>query len=125
MFVCFLYESLGSISDEKDDPELQREYKEYHKNVWPEMHAALNRQGWHNYSLFLRPDGTLFGVFESDRTLQECIAGMEKEEINAKWQAAMKKFVSSICTLETDCIPSRPIERFLHAVPRSRQAAAG
>jgi L-rhamnose mutarotase len=84
---------IGFLLKITDDPELQKEYKEYHKNVWPEMHAALNRAGWHNYSLFLKADGTLFGVFESDRTLQECVSAMEKEEINEKWQATMKKFV--------------------------------
>jgi L-rhamnose mutarotase len=77
------------------DPALQAEYKKYHANVWPEMRSALKRTGWHNYSLFLHPDGSLFGMFESDKTLQECLVGMEKEEINAKWQAEMKKFVSA------------------------------
>ena len=39
------------------------EYREHHRQVWPEMLAALKRQGWHNYSLFMRPDGLLFGYF--------------------------------------------------------------
>ena len=77
------------------DPVLQQEYKRYHANVWPEMQAALKRSGWHNYSLFLHPDGSLFGVFESESNLQQCLAAMEKEEVNAKWQAEMKKFVRS------------------------------
>jgi L-rhamnose mutarotase len=33
------------------------EYKEHHKNVWPEMLAALYETGWHKYSLFMRADG--------------------------------------------------------------------
>jgi L-rhamnose mutarotase len=28
------------------------------------MLEALSRSGWHNYSLFMRADGTLFGYFE-------------------------------------------------------------
>eukprot|EP00054_Salpingoeca_dolichothecata_P013780 m.77096 g.77096 ORF g.77096 m.77096 type:complete len:110 (-) comp20653_c0_seq1:161-490(-) len=75
-----------------DDPELQAQYKEHHKNVWPEMKAALKRAGWHNYSLFMRKDGLLFGYFETELSLQECLANMEKEEINAKWQKEMQKF---------------------------------
>ena len=55
------------------------------------MKAALKRCGWHQYSLFMKPDGTLFGVFESENTLQECLDAMDKEEINKKWQAAMAK----------------------------------
>ena len=75
------------------DPALQEEYKKYHAAVWPEMQAALKRSGWHNYSLFLKSDGTLFGVFESHQSLNECLEAMNKEEINAKWQEEMKKFV--------------------------------
>jgi len=30
------------------------EYREHHKAVWPEMLDALRRNGWHNYSLFMR-----------------------------------------------------------------------
>lgn len=41
------------------------EYKKHHKQVWPEMLEALRRTGWHNYSLFMRGDGTLFGYFET------------------------------------------------------------
>ena len=39
------------------------------EDVWPEMRDALHRCGWHNYSLFLDDDGTLFGYFETDATL--------------------------------------------------------
>src|SRR5437667_48873 len=41
------------------------EYKERHRTVWPEMIDALRRTGWHNYSLFLRPDGLLVGYLET------------------------------------------------------------
>lgn len=37
------------------------EYKERHRCVWPEMKNALRETGWHNYSLFFRPDGLLVG----------------------------------------------------------------
>jgi L-rhamnose mutarotase len=46
------------------------EYKEHHKVVWPEMLAALRRTGWHNYSIFAREDGLLFGYFETPESLQ-------------------------------------------------------
>ena len=45
----------------KVKPEHVAEYKRHHENVWPEMQAALSRSGWHNYSLFIRPDGLVFG----------------------------------------------------------------
>jgi L-rhamnose mutarotase len=42
------------------------EYKERHRSVWPEMKNALRETGWHNYSLFLRPDGLLVGYLETE-----------------------------------------------------------
>ena len=37
------------------------EYRKRHESVWSEMLDALRRNGWHNYSLFMRDDGLLFG----------------------------------------------------------------
>ena len=72
------------------------EYKEHHKNVWPEMRAALSRTGWGNYSLFLRNDGMLFGYVETADSLEASLAGMAKEPINAKWQAVMTPFFEAL-----------------------------
>jgi len=47
-------------------PDRLAEYRDRHAQVWPEMLAALARTGWHNYSLFLRPDGLLIGYVESE-----------------------------------------------------------
>lgn len=64
------------------------EYKERHKEVWPEMLQALRETGWSNYSLFMREDGMLFGYLETD-DFEKALAGMEERDINAKWQAEM------------------------------------
>ena len=67
-----------------------KEYKEYHRNVWPEQVEALRRNGWHNYTLFLRDNGMLFGYVETLNGLEAALDGMAKEEINLKWQELMK-----------------------------------
>jgi L-rhamnose mutarotase len=72
------------------------EYKHHHQNVWPEMQTALKRAGWNNYSLFMRDDGLLFGYFETPDSFQAALAGMEKEDINAKWQAFMSPFFEGL-----------------------------
>ncbi len=72
------------------------EYKERHQQVWPEMQEALRRNGWHNYSLFMRDDGLLFGYFETPESLQAAQAGMSKEEINDRWQTEMASFFENI-----------------------------
>ena len=45
------------------------EYKEVHRQVWPEVCAALTRHGWHRYSLFMNEDGLVFGYFETETDL--------------------------------------------------------
>lgn len=72
------------------------EYKKIHENVWPEMQEALSRTGWHNYSLFMREDGLLFGYFETPTNLQTALDGMDKEAINTKWQEMMAPFFESV-----------------------------
>ncbi len=47
-------------------PERLEEYKERHRQVWPEMLTALRETGWGNYSLFLRGDGLLVGYLETE-----------------------------------------------------------
>ena len=68
------------------------DYKKHHQNVWPEMKAALTRNGWHNYSLFMRPDGLLFGYLEASESLQSSIKGMQKEEISRAWGEFMAPY---------------------------------
>jgi L-rhamnose mutarotase len=72
------------------------EYKEHHKAVWPEMLEALHRTGWHNYSLFMRDDGLLFGYFETPESFQSALDGMAQEEINARWQDFMAPYFEDL-----------------------------
>ena len=78
------------------------EYKARHKEVWPEMLDALRRTGWHNYSLFMREDGLLFGYFETPESLQAAQAGMSTEAINARWQESMAPFFENLGGLHAD-----------------------
>lgn len=72
------------------------EYKKHHETVWPEMLEALSRTGWHNYSLFMREDGLLFGYFETPDSFQAALDGMAEEEINAKWQEFMAPYFEDL-----------------------------
>ena len=69
--------------------DLLEEYRHHHAAVWPEMRDALERCGWHRYSLFIDDDGTLFGYFETPGTLQDAVAAMQREPVNERWQALM------------------------------------
>ncbi len=67
------------------------EYTAAHTAVWPEMQQALTATGWHNYTLFLRPDGLVVGYLETD-DFDAALAGMAGHEVNERWQAAMAPF---------------------------------
>lgn len=86
MRVCFLL---------KVRPDKVHEYKERHSKVWPEMLDALRQTGWHNYSLFLRPDGLIVGYLETD-DFEKCCAAMKSQPVNARWQAEMTTYFESL-----------------------------
>ncbi len=71
------------------------EYRQRHQAVWPEMQAALRETGWHNYSLFLREDGLLFGYLETP-DFEKAREGMAAMEVNARWQAEMAPFFEAL-----------------------------
>lgn len=76
-------------------PDRIEEYKRRHAAVWPEMLEALRDAGWHNYSLFLRPDGLLIGYVETD-SLEAATARMAAYEVNARWQEEMADLFDGI-----------------------------
>ena len=76
-------------------PDRLDEYVARHRDVWPEMQAALRESGWHNYSLFLRDDGLLIGYVES-ADLEAAQKAMAATEVNARWQAQMTDFFQGI-----------------------------
>ncbi|MGI8417058.1 MAG: L-rhamnose mutarotase [Nakamurella sp.] len=72
-------------------PELLAEYRDRHSAVWPDMLQALHDSGWHNYSIFSRPDGLLVGYVEAD-DLDAAQQAMAATEVNARWQAEMSRY---------------------------------
>lgn len=76
-------------------PERIDEYRERHAAVWPDMLEALHAYGWHNYSLFLRPDGLLIGYFETP-SLAEAQAAMNATSVNTSWQNSMAPFFEDL-----------------------------
>jgi L-rhamnose mutarotase len=71
------------------------EYEGHHKQVWPEMLQALRESGWHNYSLFMRQDGLIFGYFETEESLSDAQARMAPRAINTRWQEFMSPFTDA------------------------------
>jgi L-rhamnose mutarotase len=93
-------------------PERAQEYRERHAAVWPEMLEALRETGWHNYSIFLAPEGTLVGYLECD-DFAAAQAAMRERDVNARWQAEMAEFFQ----LEEGVAPDAamaPLEEIFH-----------
>jgi L-rhamnose mutarotase len=76
-------------------PDRLEEYRARHEHVWPEMRAALTAAGWHNYSLFLRPDGLLIGYLETP-DFARALALMAETDVNDRWQADMRPFFAGL-----------------------------
>jgi L-rhamnose mutarotase len=72
-------------------PDKLEEYKARHREVWPEMIAALREAGWNNYSLFLRPDGVLVGYLETP-DFERALAEMRRLDVNERWQREMAPY---------------------------------
>jgi L-rhamnose mutarotase len=92
-------------------PERLAEYKERHRQVWPEMRQALSSTGWGNYSLFLRDDGLLIGYLETP-DFQAALKGMEALEVNARWQKEMAPFFTALAGRPDENMA--PLEEVFH-----------
>jgi L-rhamnose mutarotase len=68
-------------------PDRIDEYVEAHRNVWPDILAALREAGIRNYTIF-RHGNEMFGYFEAN-DVEAAAAYMEAQEVNARWQDAM------------------------------------
>ncbi|MEY3026051.1 MAG: hypothetical protein RL136_2076 [Planctomycetota bacterium] len=101
--VCFLLKVKADRLDE---------YRVRHRSVWPEMLDALRRHGWRNYSLFLRDDGLLVGYCETP-DFAKAVAGMQDEEVNARWQREMAPFFESLAGSAADT-SMMPLEEVFH-----------
>lgn len=88
------------------------EYKERHRDVWPEMRDALSAAGWSNYSLFLRDDGLLIGYVETD-DFQAALDNMANTDVNRRWQAGMKEFFEDTAGKNAD-EAMRPIPQIFY-----------
>lgn len=76
-------------------PDMLDEYRARHAAVWPEMLRALRDAGWRDYQLFLREDGLLVGIVETDDDaggLAAAQSAVDATEVSARWEAEMAPF---------------------------------
>jgi L-rhamnose mutarotase len=72
-------------------PDRVDEYLEAHRDVWPEMLAALRTAGICNYTIF-RAGNEMFGYFEAD-DLEAAASYLASQEVSARWQDTMAELL--------------------------------
>jgi len=73
-------------------PERVEEYVEAHREVWPEMLAALKGAGIRNYTIF-RAGARVFGYFETDdREATERY--LAEQPVSSRWQDRMAEYLA-------------------------------
>lgn len=71
----------------------EEQYREHHRHVWPDMLAALQQAGCHNYSIYVRGQD-LFAYMEVDNFAQFLVT-MNASEANTRWQQMMSASMTS------------------------------
>ena len=72
-------------------PDRVDDYVRAHREVWPEMLAALTTAGIRNYTIF-RSGNEMFGYFETD-DLARAEAYLAGQEVSARWQDSMAELL--------------------------------
>ena len=79
--------------DLKNDPELIRQYEEYHKNVWPEIISSIKNSGIEDMQIY-RYETRLFMVMEVNDSFsfeKKQNADAENEKVQ-EWETLMWKY---------------------------------
>ncbi len=92
-------------------PDCVEEYRERHREVWPEMRQALAATGWSDYTLFLRRDGLLVGYLVTE-DFERAREAMKHMPVNDRWQQHMAPLFAGIEAHADDAM--RPLEEVFH-----------
>jgi L-rhamnose mutarotase len=92
-------------------PDRVQDYLAAHEHVWPDMLQALSDAGWHNYSLFVRPDdGLVVGYLETP-DFAAAQKAMSATDVNARWQAGMSQYFQDSANPDQ---AMRPLQHYFH-----------
>ncbi len=77
----------------KDDPALMRQYKEYHKNVWPEVKASLKAVGITEMHIFVKGRRMfMYCVARDGFVPARDFARYQRDVKTREWDALMRNF---------------------------------
>ena len=74
-------------------PELIEEYKQYHRNVWPEIEQMQRRLGFRNVSIFFCGDTLfLYQEYHGSQSIEQAWAEYSANEKCQEWEKLMSKY---------------------------------
>jgi len=92
---------------------MKAEYVKRHDEIWPEMTAALNEAGVHNYTIWCIGD-ELFGYYEAEHGAQYAADKQAESPAVAKWKIHMQDMMEMVTDPDTGR-PLRLEQVFYHA----------
>ena len=80
-----------------DDPELIREYEEFHQKVWPEIEKSIRDAGVVQMEIY-RIENRLFMIMETDESFsfQKKAKMDEENQVVQRWEELMSKYQQSL-----------------------------
>jgi len=82
-------------------PGMKEEYVKRHDEIWPEMTAALNEAGIHNYTIWCIGD-ELFGYYEAAHGAQYAADSQANNPVVARWKVHMQDLMEMVTEPGTD-----------------------
>ena len=73
----------------------EEEYERRHRDLWPEMHEALVKAGYTNYSLFRRGT-TVVGYAECVPDVATVMAMMAGADVTPRWNASFTSVIRKL-----------------------------
>ena len=71
--------------------DMVEQFREAHRNVWPEYLEALTAAGFEHYSSFISDDGLFVGYLES-RDPRAALAQLGSTDVDRRWQLEMEPY---------------------------------
>ncbi|MCL2287476.1 MAG: L-rhamnose mutarotase [Firmicutes bacterium] len=76
-------------------PGMKAEYIKRHDEIWPEMTAALNEAGVHNYTIWCIED-ELFGYYEAEHGVAYASDKQAESPVVARWKTHMQDLMEMV-----------------------------
>ena len=89
--------------DLKDDPELIKEYKSYHEQIWPEISESIFDSGINNLEIYCVAN-RLFMIIEANDSFSfEKKSKLDRSNLKVQqWEALMWKYQKALPTSKED-----------------------